>query len=85
MPPAPFLLSLGVQEIFCSPFHMCPALLGSPHCCPWQSYLAESSFLGFVLQEEIHQLVQVILTVNLKGLGSKRIWLASLRQHKRGS
>lgn len=85
MPPAPFLPSRGVQETFCCPFHTWPALLGSPHCWPWQSYLAESFFLGFVLQEEVHQLVQVILTVNLKGLGSKRTWLALLRQHRRGS
>lgn len=55
------------------------ALLGSPHCCPWWSHLTDSHVLGFVLQEKIHQLVQVILTVNLEGLGSRGTRLAFLK------
>lgn len=66
----PTLLSLDVEEMFSlSPGAL--ALLGSPHCYSWWSHLAESHLLAFVFKEKIHQLVQVILTVDLEGLGSR--------------
>lgn len=78
MPRAPSLPALGVQVMFCFPFsqHWLSPLL------PLQSYLAERRLLGFALQEEIHQPLQVILAVDLEGLGSRG---TSLRQDGRGS
>lgn len=65
--------------MFCSPFPEPLPLLGSPHCCPWWSHLADSHLLGFVLQEKVHQLVQIILSADLEGLGNRGTRLASLR------
>lgn len=76
------LLSLGAEEMFCSPSPGALALLGSTHCCSWWSYLAESHLLGFVFEEKIHQLVQVILTVDLEGLGSRGTTLTSLKDRR---
>jgi len=63
------------------PLSWTPGSAGLP---PPRSHLAGCHLLGFVLQEEIHQLVQVFLTVDLEGLGSRGTRLASLRDITRG-
>lgn len=70
--------TLGVQVMFCFPFSQ----RGLSPLLPPQSHLAERRLLGFELQEEIHQALQLVLAVDLEGLGSRG---TSLRQHGRGS